>query len=222
MRVTFVGASPLAIHAAKALTGRGHEVVVVDEDPEKIEALSDELDCGLVAGDGSRPAVLEELAPEQTDHLFCVTDRDESNILAALVGRELGFKRVVPKVEDPELESICARLGLDEVIVPDREIGLRLVDAVESRSSPDLAAVVHSGLRFLSFEIPEGIADLAALELPAAAHAVALTRDEASQLVDGETRFESGDLLVVIVEEDALEGLRERFCSDAREPAADA
>jgi trk system potassium uptake protein TrkA len=131
------------------------------------------------------------------------------------VGRELGFEHVVPKIEDPELEPICARLGLDEVIVPDREIGLRLVDAVEGRSSPELAAVVRSGLRFLSFEVPEGVSDLDGLELPDSARVVARTRGESSVLVGVKTRFEAGDLIVTIAEEDAVDGLRERFCSDS-------
>jgi len=101
--VTFIGASPLAVKAARTLTERGHEVILIDTDHEKIETLSDTLDCGLITGDGSRPAVLQEVGPEQTDFLFCVSDRDESNVLAALVGRSLGFGRVVPKIEESDL-----------------------------------------------------------------------------------------------------------------------
>lgn len=210
-RVTFVSASRLAIHTARILIQRGHEVVLIDENAEKIEALSDELDCGLVVGDGSRPAVLEELAPEKTDYLFCVTDRDESNVLAALVGRELGFTHVVPRVDDPELEPLCAKLGLDEVILPDREIALRLVDSVEGRSSPELATVMQPGLRFLSFEVPPDVGSLSDLELPDEARAIALNRHDRSCLVDTDTRLEKGDVLVVIAHEDVVDDLRRRF-----------
>jgi trk system potassium uptake protein TrkA len=219
--VVLVGASHLAIHTARALIERGHEVVMIDESTEKIELLRDQLDCGLVVGDGSRPAVLEELAPEHTDHLFCVSDRDEANILAALVGRELGFSHVVPKVDDPELEPICAKLGLDQVIVPDREIGLRLVDLVEGRSSPELATVVQSALRFLSFEVPPDVEDLAGLELPGNVRPIACNRRDESSLVDEHWRFEKGDVLVVIAEEDAVEALRRRFHRDPPTAADD-
>lgn len=214
MRVTFMGASPLAVFAAKALTERGHEVVVIDRDEEKIEALSDVLDCGLMTGDGSRPAVLEEVGPEQSDFLFCVSDRDEANILAALVGRSLGFGRVVPKVEDSDLENICTELGLDDVIVPDREVGRKLVDLVEGRDSPELTTVVRSGLRFFGFKVPEGVRDGEALELPQGARLIALTRGDESILAGGDTAFEEGDEVVLIVEEGELDGLRERFHAD--------
>jgi trk system potassium uptake protein TrkA len=174
-RVTFVGASPLAIQSAQALLARGHEVVLIDEDPDKIHTLSERLDCGLIVGDGSRPSVLEEVGPEQTDFLFCVTDRDEANILSALVGRSLGFSQVVPKLEDPDLETICTELGLDHVLVPDHELAQRLVDLVEGGEIPDLTSVIRGGLRFFAFSLHEDLDGVEALELPAGARLLART-----------------------------------------------
>lgn len=211
MRVVFVGASPLAVHGVKALTERGHEVVLIDQDPEAIDLLSETLDCGLITGDGSRPAILEEVGPKQTDFLFCVTDRDESNMLAALVGRSLGFDRVVPKVEDSDLEPICKELGLDDVIVPDREIATQLLDVVEGRDSPELKTVVRSGLRFFSFAVPSEVSDAEGLELPEGARLIARTRGDQSSLADSRTTFEEGDQAVLIVEEGTLDELKERF-----------
>lgn len=211
MRVTFVGASPVAVLAARVLGERGHEVVLIDSDPEEIERLSESLDCGLITGDGSRPGVLEKVGPEQTDVLFAVSDRDEANILSALVGRSLGFQRVVPKIEDPDLEPICTELGLDDVIVPDREVATQLVDLVEGRDSPELTSVVRAGLRFFGFKVPAGVSKGSGLELPEGARLIARTRGEESVLADVETRLEEGDEVVLIVEEVEVEGLRERF-----------
>jgi len=211
MRVTIVGASTLGVQAARALTERGHEVVVIDQDEERIESLSDELDCGLMVGDGSRPAVLAEVGPKQSDVLFCVSNRDEANILGALVGRSLGFGRVVPKVEDPQLEPICTELGLDDVIVPDREVAMQLVDMVEGRNAPELSAVVRSGVRFFAFKVPEGVNNGEALALPDGVSLVARTRGNESVLAQLDTSLEEGDEVVVIAEEGRVDELRERF-----------
>ena len=211
MRVIFVGASPLALHAAKALTGRGHDVVLIEANADKVEALSDEMDCGLIVGDGSRPAVLREVDPRDTDTLFCLSDRDEANILAALVGRSLGFGRVVPKIEDAELQPICAELGLSDVIVPDREVAVKLVDVVEGREIPELTAAVSAGLRFLSLVVPSDVTSVEGLALPGSARAIVRTRGEHSELADDGTRLEEGDEVVVIVEDEDLEELRTRF-----------
>lgn len=216
MRVAFVGGSPLAVLAAAQLIERQHEVIVIDENPDKIKSLSEQLDCGLITGDGSRPAVLDEVGPTQTDVLFCVSNRDEANILAALVGRSLGFERVVPKVEDPQLETICTELGLEDVMVPDRHVARRLVDLVEDRDSPELTTVVESGLRFLTLSIPKDVSDVAALDLPSGVLPIARNRQGHSTIVDAETRFEPEDELVVIVEEQALDMLRARFVENQK------
>jgi trk system potassium uptake protein TrkA len=128
MRAVFIGAGALSVAAATLLRDKGEEVVIVEQDKERIDALSEGIDCGFLHGDGSKPAILREADPSGTDVLFALTGNDQANILASLVGRSLGFKRVVTKIEDPELEHICKELGLEDVIVPSRTIGRFLAE----------------------------------------------------------------------------------------------
>jgi len=211
MRVVFVGASSLAVTSARLLIEKGHEVVVIDEDAARIDALSDDLDCGLITGNGTRPAVLDQVGPRATDFLFCLTNRDEANILAAVVGRSIGFGRVVPKIEDPDLESICTELGLGDVIVPDRGMATILVDLVEGRSNVALTTVVGGGLRFLAIEVPEGVHTCEELGLPEAARPIARNRGGESSIADASTKLEAGDEVVLVVTEDRVEEVRARF-----------
>jgi len=128
MRAVFIGAGALSVAAANLLRDKGEEVVIIEQDKERIDALSEEIDCGFLHGDGSKPAILREADPAGTDVLFALTGNDQANILASLVGRSLGFKHVVTKIEDPELEHICKELGLEDVIVPSRTIGRFLAE----------------------------------------------------------------------------------------------
>ncbi|MFZ1908517.1 MAG: NAD-binding protein [Burkholderiales bacterium] len=128
MRVVIIGASSLAVVTAKLMRERGEEVVIIEHDKNHIDALSEELDCGFLHGDGSKPAILREADPNGTDVLFALTDNDQANILASLVGRSLGFKRVVTKIQDAEFEHICKELGLEDIIVPSRTIGRFLAE----------------------------------------------------------------------------------------------
>ena len=130
MRAIFVGASPLTVMAARRLLKAGHDVVIIEEDKERISTLSETLDCGFIHGDGSRPAVLEELSPGESDMLFCLSSEDQDNIIASLVAQTMNFRRVITKIEDPDFQVICTKLGLDDVIVPDRDVGERLADLV--------------------------------------------------------------------------------------------
>jgi len=133
MRFVFVGAGSLALLTCRLLVERHHQVVIIERDPAVIELLREELDVGFIQGDGSRPAILREANPEATDLLFCLTHDDQANIIASLVARSLGYRRVVTKIEDPELEHICAELGLADALVPMHTVGRYLADMAEGQ-----------------------------------------------------------------------------------------
>lgn len=133
MRAVFIGAGSLAVVTAKLIRERGEEVVIIEQDKDRIDALAEQIDCGFLHGDGSKPAMLREADPEHTDVLFALTGNDQANILASLVGRSLGFKRVVTKIDDFEFEHICRELGLDDVIVPSRTVGRFLAERYAAR-----------------------------------------------------------------------------------------
>ncbi len=118
MRFVFIGAGSLAIATIRLLIERNQEVVLVERDKVRIDALVDDLDCGFIHGDGSHPALLREAMPKQTDALFCLSGRDQDNIIASLVGRSLGFRKVITRIEDEELEHITLALRLPPQRVP--------------------------------------------------------------------------------------------------------
>jgi trk system potassium uptake protein TrkA len=223
MRIVFVGASPLAIATARMLLARDHEVVVVDGDKAVIDALAEELDCGFLLGDGTRPAVLREVDPKGTDFLFCLTDNDQTNIIASLVGRSLGFDRVVTRVENEDFEHICLELGLTDTIVPDLTIARYLADIVAGQDIMELALTIKGDARVFSFvagEEDEG--PMRELGLPPKSQVVCLYRQDELLLPDDETRIKDGDEVVVLSHSDSLPALRERWGHGNNRLTADA
>ena len=212
MRAIFVGASPLTVMAARRLLKAGHDVVIIEEDKERISTLSEILDCGFIHGDGSRPAVLEELSPGESDMLFCLSSEDQDNILASLVAQTMDFRRVITKIEDPDFQVICTKLGLDDVIVPDRDVGERLADLVEGHDVADLSAAVESGIRFFHFVAREQDAGrIGELDLPDQARVIVITRGEESIIVGEDDVLKQDDRVLVVTHRDDLEKLKKRF-----------
>jgi trk system potassium uptake protein TrkA len=117
MRAVFLGGGALSVMTARVLLNRAHEVIIIEQDKDRIDVLSDEFACGFIHSDGSNPAILRETDPRDVDFLFCLTSNDQINIIASLVGRSLGFKRVITKIEAPEFEHICVE-GLKDTIAP--------------------------------------------------------------------------------------------------------
>jgi trk system potassium uptake protein TrkA len=212
MRAIFVGASPLTVMAARRLLKGGHDVVIIEEDKERISTLSETLDCGFIHGDGSRPAVLEELSPGESDMLFCLSSEDQDNIIASLVAQTMNFKRVITKIEDPDFQVICTKLGLDDVIVPDRDVGERLADLVEGHDVADLNAAVESGIRFFHFVAREQDAGrIGELDLPDQVRVIVITRGEESIIVGDDDVLKQDDRVLVVTHRDDLEKLKKRF-----------
>lgn len=212
MRIALIGAGELAVETAKILLNRGHDVVLVDEDREHLERLSDDLDAGFVHGDGSRPGILKELDPDETDALFCLTGHDQDNILAALAGRSLGFDRVVPQIHNPEYEHLCNELGLSETIIPDYTIARTLADSVEGRDLMELSTMIRGEVHFYSFAVTsEEAGPVADLDLPDKTRPIVVYRDDHYFLPDDQTELRADDEVVLITHTGALDPLKERW-----------
>lgn len=214
MRAVFVGAGSLAVMTAQLLLKRGHEVVMIERDKAHVDALSSELNCGFLHGDGSKPAILREAGPKETDVLFCLTGNDQANIIAGLVGRSLGFARVVTKIEDPEFEHICIELGLKDTIIPARTIGRYLADMFEGQDLMELSTMIRDEARAFSFVVrDEDQGTVAELKLLDGSRVVCIYRDGKFIVADDSTKLKSGDEVVVVTHRKNLPALEERWRS---------
>lgn len=216
MRIALIGGSPLAVATAEILIKQNHEVIIIERDRDKIGELSQTLDCGFIHGDGTKPAILREIGVGQTDVLLCLTNNDQANILASVVGRSLGLPRVVTKIEDPEFEHICLELGLTDTIVPDRTIARTLADMVAGEERPELSPILKGDARFFSFVVREEDArPLKEIDLPARTRVVCVNRDDDFMLPDDGTTLRQGDEVVLITDDSNLPTLRERWSAEA-------
>ena len=224
MRTVFIGAGEVSVETAKALVKKGHEVIIIETDKAKIDELSEEMDCSFLQGDGSRPDILREVNPEQTDFLFCLTDSDQANVIASLVGRSLGFKRVVTSIHDEQFEVICKELGLKDTIIPSRTISRYLEDMVGGTENVELSTVIKDEARFFTL-IAEEEDTVAAkdLKLPASAKVICYYRDGKFSHADKETTFRMNDEVVILTHSKNMPALQERWqAKPAQEEPADA
>jgi trk system potassium uptake protein TrkA len=208
MKAVFIGASPTAIMTARSLLTRNHEVIIIERDKEVIDTISAELDCGFLHGDGSKPSLLRETNPEETDVLYCLTGHDQTNIIASLVGRSLGFAKVVTKIEDPGYEHICIELGLEATIIPSRTIGRHLADMFEGRDLFELSTMFRHDASTFSFVAQEKhIGAMHELALPRASRIICIYRKEKLIIPEEDEQIELGDEVMVITHQENLEAL---------------
>lgn len=221
MRTVFIGAGEVSVETARALVKKGHDVIIIETDKAKIDELSEEMDCSFLHGDGSRPDILREVLPEQTDILFCLTDSDQANVLASLLGRSLGFKRVVTNIRDEQFEGICHELGLEDTIIPSRTISRYLQDMVGGSKNVELSTVLKDEARFFTFTAgKEDAVSVKELELPAEARVVCFYREDKFAHADEETKLHAGDEIVILTHSKNLGELEKRWHPKQREEEA--
>jgi len=212
MRVAFVGAGEVTIRTAEFLIDKGHEVIIIEEDAEKIDALSEQLDCSFLNGDGSNPSILREVDPEDTEVLVAISSSDQANLIASLVGRSLGFERVITSIQDPEFENICRELGLEDTIIPSQTISRFLTDLILGLDPMELSTAIKDTARFFIFTADEDhTGKIEDLDLPEEARAICYYRDGKFSLAKSDTKIREGDEVVVLTDNEHLSDLKERW-----------
>lgn len=212
MRIVFVGAGDLTVETASLLISRGHEVVIIEEDKGRIEALSDTLDCSFLHGDGSRPNILQDAGPEHADYLFCLTENDQYNIIAALVGRSLGYGYVVVQIHDLDYLNICRELHLEHTVTPSKTISRYLADTVSGVDILELSSIIKYEARFLTVQITaSNKGKIDTFDLPKEARIIGIYRDNQFLIPDSDTNLQENDEALILTHSKHLSELTERF-----------
>ena len=119
MKVIICGAGQVGYNIAEYLAQEGNDVTVIDQSPELIQKINDNLDIQAVNGFASQPDVLEEAGATAADMLVAVTLSDEVNMVACQVAHTLF--NVPTKAPDPQpslygpalVSAFCARPNAD-------------------------------------------------------------------------------------------------------------
>ena len=116
MNIIVVGCGRVGSQLAALLSGVGHNVTVVDKDPNSFKMLGRDFNGRTVRGLGFDENVLQEAGIQDCDALAAVTDLDTSNLMTAEVARKLyGVPHVVARLYNPQRETAYLQLGLDYV-----------------------------------------------------------------------------------------------------------
>ena len=128
------------------------------------------------------------------------------------MGRSLGFKHVVTKIEDPELEHICVELDLQDVIVPSRTIGRHLTEMFDGMDPLEISAKIKGDARIFSLVLrKEDEARVGELGLPPDTRIICVYRDSQLLLPETDTRLKADDEVILITRLKHLPQLVERW-----------
>ncbi len=118
-RVLIVGGKQIGISVAEALERQGVSVKLIERDPQRCEKISTILNRTIVVhGDGTDQTTLEEANIGGVDAFLALTNDDEDNIIASLLARRLGARKVVALINRLNYLPMVQRLGINTTVSP--------------------------------------------------------------------------------------------------------
>lgn len=116
MNVLVVGCGRLGTRLASMLDEHGHDVAVIDSNPDNFRNLSENFNGITVAGMPMDMKVLKSAGAENCDAMAVVTPDDNLNITISQIARQFfGVENVVARISDPAREKVFKSFGLKTV-----------------------------------------------------------------------------------------------------------
>ena len=210
MRVIVVGAGEVGTHLARRLSSEAQDVVVIEANPDRAQAVADQLDVLTITGNGASLPILEQAGIRRATMILAVTSRDEVNVLACLAASRYEVEFKVARVSNPEYYapgSALSReqLGIDLMINPEREAAWDTFQLLNSAAATDLVPFGGGAIHLIGVRIREG-AEIAGQtlaqidQMTKSYHftTVGIVRDGQTEIPTGESRIEVGDQLFVL------------------------
>lgn len=220
-----IGLGQLGAAVASQLTDGGGEVIAIDRDVGRVEAIKDKV-ARAMALDATDERALRAsgIADSSTVVLALGENQLEEAVLATMLLRDLGVGRIIARAGTDVQAKVLQRLGVSRVVFPERQIGTQLARQILMPSVREIVPLAEDA-SLAEVEVPRAWVgkNLAELKLRAqySVNAVALRRKHDAVQDDGtsheiesvvsnvgpETIVEKGDVLVVVGTDEAVRAL---------------
>ena len=158
MKAIIIGAGKVGFSIAQLLSKEDHDVVIIEQSSERQEILEETLDVQVIGGSGSSTSVLEAAGVRSADMLLAVTEHDELNMVACLLGKKYGVKTTVARVRNPEYLEVRdfdfkEAIGIDLIINPERVTALEIAKIVSHPEAMNVDFYAMGKVQMLELEI---------------------------------------------------------------------
>lgn len=211
MKTVVLGCGRLGAELAYRLYKRGHQVTIVDLQPESFNRLPPDFQGRTIGGDLLSRDIMESADLAHTDSLAAVSDNDSVNAVAARVARLVyHVPNVVIRNYDPALRPLLETFGLQ--IISSSSWGAQRIE--EILDSPRIRTVFSAGngeVEVYEMLVParwEGKPLQTLLAGTRECAVVALTRNGHAILPGADTILQSGDILDISATEAGIAALR--------------
>lgn len=210
-RIVIMGGNKIAVQLA-LLLGEQYKVKIIEPDMDRCQYLADRLPyCNIVNGEPSDTDIMEEENVADYDVIIALGDSSERNILTCVMAKEFGSLKTIAEVENIQFIPEAESLNIGSVINKQLIASSRIFQIMLDNDADDARCLALADAEVAQLEVRKGAkvtkADVKDLKLSRDMTIAGLVRNGYGQLVQGDTRLQEGDLVVVF----ALRGAVHKF-----------
>jgi trk system potassium uptake protein TrkA len=215
VQVTIIGGGDVGLQLAERLEQTPTvDLRILERDVERGAMLAARLTRTLVLqGDGTDLEFLESENVGQSDVLVSVIDNDERNLLASLLGRQLGVPKVVTRVSRPANLRLFERVGIDVTISARGAAVDSILHQITGGATSLLAVVEHGEARVFELTVSPTFESRQLKNMGTGDDAIvaAIIREGQALVPRGDDRVLAGDRLVIFCTQEAADRVRAYF-----------
>ncbi|MDD7677115.1 MAG: Trk system potassium transporter TrkA [Anaerovibrio sp.] len=204
-RAVIIGAGRAGRFTARELDKQDVQVKIFDTNRERCRLIAAKLSGASMAinADGTNLELLQSEGVADADVMICLTGDDKLNLLLALMGRHMGVKKTIVKVDRYDYIELMEKVGVDivlssrvlaasEVLAFVRRGGIVSVSLLEGAKAEAIEVVVQAGARVSGKKLMDAA-------LPRECLVCGYVRGSDTFVPNGHTVLEPGDRAIIIV-----------------------
>ena len=135
MKIIIAGAGNVGTHLAKLLSREKQDIILMDDDEEKLSTISSNFDLLTVTASPSSISGLKEVGVKEADLFIAVTPDESRNMTACMLATNLGAKKTVARIDNyeyllPKNKEFFKKLGVHSLIYPEMLAAKEIVSSM--------------------------------------------------------------------------------------------
>lgn len=199
MHFIVAGLSSIGRSLAELLQREGKDVVAIDSSEARCTEMAESSDVMVMEGDITQRSVLEEAGVKGANALVALTNDDSDNLMACMLAKEMGAKKVISILNDAVHAEAFKEAGIDVQVKPDAIVAKHVYHMILQPYVKGFLALDKAEL--FEIEVEGGMKcvgkKIAEMEIPKGAKTLWLERG--GKYVNEDAEIEPEDRLTLIV-----------------------
>ena len=209
MNIIIVGCGKIGRAIVSNLASEGHDITVIDNNPDVINEVTNTYDVMGLCGNGADCETLEEAEISKANLLIATTHSDEFNMLSCFLAKKMGARHTVARIRNPEyndksLSFMRQQLNLSMSINPELLLAQELYNLLKIPSAFKVEYFSRRNLKMIEVRLKKD-SPLAGKHISKLRDSQkqnvligAVLRDEKLYIPDGNFELQAGDLVSIV------------------------